>query len=228
MALSELCEPVFQYVCRLNRSARKGVGFEPSAVRADIRQLLADLRAGAQKDPALARNYDEVELGLIYFVDAMIEESGLPFAKEWAQNRLQTELKGKSGGDEDFFDLLDEALKDNSEAGTERLSVYYTCLGLGFTGFYAGNPEYLRRKMMEMSARLRPMMDRDLQSRIAPTAYEHLDTSDLIQPAGRGLVGVVIALAVVSIVVLGLNAYFYVDSASSLQGSLREIVEMGP
>ena len=228
MKLVEHCEPVFQYVCQLNRAARKNAGMEPASVRAEIKQRLSDLQAKAQQDPALARGWSEVELPLLYFIDHMIEESNLAFAKEWQSNRLQTEMKGKSGGDEDFFDLLDETLKETNEAATEQLAVYYTCLGLGFTGFYAGQPEYLRRKMMEISARLHHMMDRDTSSRIVPTAYEHVDTSDLIQPPGRSLVGVIIALAAAAVVVIGLNWYFYTSKSAELRSSLQQIEAQAP
>lgn len=227
MKLVELCEPLFQYVCRLNRSARKGAGIEPASVRADVKQILADMRSTATANPALSSNYGQVELPLIYFVDQMIEESSLAFAKDWAQSRLQVEMKGKAGGDEDFFDLLDETLKDQSEAATERLAVYYVCLGLGFTGFYAGQPEYLRTKMKEISARLRHMMGPDHASRIVPTAYENVDTSDLIQPPGRSLVGLAVALVAVMIVVGVMNVWFYRGAAGVLEDSLSSIVEKG-
>lgn len=227
MRLIELCEPLLQYVCRLNRSGRKGAGLSPAAVRADVKQILSEMRATAQADAALARNYDEVELPLIYFVDAMIEESGLPFARDWAQQRLQTELKGKTGGDEDFFDLLDETLKDQSEAANERLSVFYTCIGLGFTGFYTGNPEFLRRKMQEVSARIRSMMDSDVAARIVPSAYENVDQSDLIRPPGRSVVGFVIALVTVAIVVVVGNTYLYYSTTEQLRTDIQSVVEEG-
>ncbi|MAY74360.1 MAG: hypothetical protein CMJ31_06470 [Phycisphaerae bacterium] len=227
MRLVELCEPLFQYVCRLNRSARKGAGIEPASVRADVKQILADMRATAASNPGLTSNYEKIELPLIYFVDQMIEESHLAFARDWAQQRLQTEMKGKTGGDEDFFDLLDETLKDQSEAATERLAVFYTCLGLGFTGFYQGQPEYLRTKMKEISARLRPMLGPDHVTRIVPTAYENVDTSDLIQPPGRSLVGLAVALVAVMIVVAVMNVWFYNAAAGDMRRAIEHIVDEG-
>ena len=50
-----------------------------------------------------------------------------------------------------FFDLLDETLNDPSDEATERLKIFYTCLGLGFSGWYAGQSEYLRGKMLDIS-----------------------------------------------------------------------------
>lgn len=227
MRLVDLCDPLFQYVCRLNRSARKGAGVEPSVVRADVKQMLAEMRAKAGQNPALSGNFEKVELPLIYFVDAMIEESGLAFAKGWSQNRLQTEMKGVSGGDEHFFELLDETLADPSEAGTERLAVFYCCLGLGFTGWYTGQPEYLRRKMMEISSRLRAMIDTDRAGRIVPEAYENVDTSNLIQPPARSVVGFAVALVVVMLTVLVMNGAMYFQASGALRSALENVRSEG-
>lgn len=220
MKLLENCEDVFQYVCRLNRSARKGVPLEATMVRADIKQLLSKARSRASGDPLLGQQFERVERPLVYFIDFMIEESTLPFAGEWKANRLQKELFSVADGDEHFFDLLDETLRDTSKQGTERLGVFYTCLGLGFTGFYAGQPEYLRRKMMEMQARLRDLVDMDTGSRVVPEAYEHVDTSDLIQPPARSLIGLGIAVAAVVVAVFVSSVVMYQKQSKEMRDAI--------
>jgi hypothetical protein len=40
--LLDLCEPLFQYVCRLNRSARKGGNYELSQVQSENKGYLAE------------------------------------------------------------------------------------------------------------------------------------------------------------------------------------------
>jgi type IV/VI secretion system ImpK/VasF family protein len=220
MRLHELCEPLFQYVCRLNRSARKGVGLEPNLVRTDIQALFSEMRSRAAGEAGLADQFAKVELGLIYFVDFMIKESSLAFAGQWKELAHD---QGKMAGDEEFFDLLDETLRDPSEAASERLTVYYTCLGLGFTGFYTGQPEYLRKKMMEIQARVRGVMDQDVSSRICPEAYEHVDTRPLNLPPLRNLTGMLVVLVAVVISVLVANWWMYARAASELKGSLATI-----
>lgn len=220
MRLHELCEPLFQYVCRLNRSARKGVGLEPNLVRTDIQALFSEMRGRASSEAGLADQFAKVELGLIYFVDFMIKESSLAFAGQWKELAHD---QGKMAGDEEFFDLLDETLRDPSEAASERLTVYYTCLGLGFTGFYTGQPEYLRKKMMEIQARVRSVMDQDVSSRICPEAYEHVDTRPLNLPPLRNLKGMVLVLVAVVLSVLVANWWMYARAASSLKESLGTI-----
>ena len=225
MNLLEVCEELFQYVCRLNRSARKGAPMEPAMVRSDIKTTLSRVRSKAGSDPLLAQQYDKVERPLIYFVDFMIEESSLPFASEWKGSRLQNEYFSVNDGDEHFFDMLDETLRDNSREATERLRVFYTCLGLGFTGFYAGQPEYLRRKMMEMNARLRDIMDTEAGARIVPEAYEHTDTSDLVQPPTRSLVSLVIAMCVVLVTLVVTSVYLYMAQSSEMREAFDAINE---
>lgn len=222
LRLHELCEPLFQYVCRLNRSARKGVGLEPNLVRTDIQALFSDMRSRAASDPGLADQFAKVELALIYFVDFMIKESSLSFAHQWKE--LAHDL-GKMAGDEEFFDLLDETLRDPSEAATERLAVYYTCLGLGFTGFYTGQPEYLRKKMMEIQARIRGFVDTDTSGRVCPEAYEHVDTRPLNLPPLRNLTAIVVVLVAVLIGVLVTNWVLYRTSVRELDRSLKYVID---
>lgn len=224
MTLLELCEPFFQYICRLNRSARKGVRFEAASVRSDLRTLLAETRQRAGNAPGLTEQFERIEPALVYFADFMVRESRLDFASQWEDLARE---RNETAGDEAFFDLLDETLADTSERATERLSVFYTCIGLGFTGFYAGQPEYLRKKMMEISARIRPMIDKDDGSKICPEAYEHTNTADLIEPAARSLVGIGIALAGLIVVLIGLNVYLYRSASGDLLEALQAIVRAG-
>lgn len=223
MKLLEVCEELFQYACRLNRSARKGAPLEPTMVRSDIKTILSRIRSKAGSDPMLAQQFDKIERPLIYFIDFMIEESELPFAGEWKSSRLQNEYFSVNDGDEHFFDLLDETLRDTSREATERLAVFYSCVGLGFSGFYAGQPEYLRRKMMEMNARLRDIMDTEAGAKIVPEAYEHTDTSDLVQPPTRSLIGLVIAMVVVLVTMIGLSVYMYMSQSAEMRDAFDAI-----
>src|SRR6516164_4908403 len=155
MTILELCEPLFRKICLLNRLGRKGGGslnYEP--LRLEIEELFSQARQVSQEDAELRLQWQKLELPLIFFVDSMISESGLPLAPTWNRNRLAYDRK-ELAGDEKFFDLLDETLADPSDEASQRLLVYYTCIGLGFTGWYASQPEYLRGKMLDLSQRIR-------------------------------------------------------------------------
>ena len=202
MMLLELCEPLFQYVCRLRRSARMGRTIEMDEVRSDISEIFSKMKEDASSDMELLTQYEKVELPLIFFTDFMIKESDLPFAYDWVElGRERNEL----AGDEKFFDLLDAELADPSDSATQRLVIFYTCLGLGFTGVYTGQVESIQRTISQISGRISGLMDADKKSYICPEAYENVDTRDFIEPPGAKLIGIGITL--IALVIIWAVAY---------------------
>jgi len=219
--LVDLCEPVFQYICRLNRSARKGGNYELSQVQAEIKGMLAEAR-GKAVGANLAQPWEQIELILMFFCDFMIKESALPWAREWKELAFE---RHEMAGDEKFFDILEETLKDKSPNANERLAVFYVCMGLGFSGWYTGQPEYLRRKMKEIAARLQAAGQFADAQRICPDAYEKVDTRDLIEPPGTKLIGIGIALIGLMIVLFFTYGFLYRDSANNLRIALKNITK---
>lgn len=202
MTLLELCEPLFQYVCRLRRSARMGRSMGMDEVRNDIAGIFSEMKAEALSSPELVTQYEKVELPLVFFADFMIKESNLPFAADWVElGRERNEL----AGDEKFFDLLDAELADPSDAASQRLVIFYTCLGLGFTGVYTGQLESIQRMISRISGRISGLMDADKKSYICPGAYENVDTRDFVEPPGTKLVGIGITL--VALIIIWAVAY---------------------
>lgn len=224
--LAQVCEPFFQYACRLNRSARKGLAppFEMAAVRSEAEALFESMRRDAAAAGAQVKGaYDKVEIVLVYFFDWLIRSSALPFASAWSDLAL---ARGKPGGDEDFFDELDKTLKDPAPDAPERLGVFYTCLGLGFTGWYAGQPDFLRKKMQEIHARIRAAVDSNPAQRITPEAYEHVNTADLVEPPATRLVGLVLVLAGLAATILAANAALFMERRGELRRTLDGITSL--
>jgi type VI secretion system protein ImpK len=221
MTIIELCEPLFKKVCLLNRFGRKGGAVSYyDKLRLEIEELFKELERVAAGDPLLKAQWQKVEFPLTFFVDSMIAESQLPDAAQWHQHRLAYERK-ELAGDEKFFDFLDETLSDPSPEATERLQVFYTCIGVGFTGWYASQPEYLRGKMLDISQRIRSAMETNRSARICPEAYEHLDTRDLIQPPMLG--GIAVIFVGLCLIVLTVEIYLFRASSLSLTDSLTAI-----
>jgi type VI protein secretion system component VasF len=160
-------------------------------VRNDVKKICEEMKTSASDSAELSAQYDKVELPLIFFVDFMIKESKLTFAAEWSE--LGRERK-QLAGDEKFFDLLDETLANSSDAAAQRLVIFYTCIGLGFTGVYTGHPEDIRKLMSKISSRISGQIDADAKSHVCPEAYENVDTRDFVEPPGAKLVGIGIAL----------------------------------
>lgn len=247
MNLLELTEPIFQQVCRLNRLARKSGGtgasdtsfiakapgapavprvasLDYAVVRSEVKAMFEDLIQKSNSDVRLNAQAKKMELPLLFFVDSMIAESSLPFAAQWNQNRLAYE-RNELAGDEKFFDLLEETMKDSSEDASERLAVYYNCIGLGFTGIYFRQPEYLRKTMLTIAPRIRHLVEADQTAKICPDAYEGIDTRNLVQPPGSKMVFVGI-LFLCFILSVGITYLFLYRAASrSLKVSLEHILK---
>lgn len=222
--LVEFCDPLFQYVTRLNRLARKGGLVDAGQVRSEIRSLMAEVKLKCDSVQGMGEQFAKVRLPLIYFIDFMVRDSALPFAQSW---RSLAEEEKQLGGDQRFWELLDETLRDPSEQATQRLAVFYNCVGLGFTGFYIGQPDMLRRKMLEISGRIKPLMDADESSRITPEAYDNVDTRTLQQPVAGSIMTWVIALVSMSVVLVVGNWVLYGRAQQQIRDSLNRITHAG-
>lgn len=220
VTLPDICDPLFQYVCRQNRAAQRGVSTDGGQVRSELKSMLADLRMQAEAT-GLGDQFSQVRLPLVGFVDFMMRESKHPFSRTW---RSLAEEEKQLGLDQRFFEMLDETLADSSEKATERLAVFHTCIGLGFTGMYIGQPDHLRRKQLEITARIRNKFDTDPAARITPEAYEQTDKRVLQQPVAQGVVSWVILLVVLTVGAVVSNVSLYKSAARKLDASLTKVI----
>ncbi len=191
-------------------------------VRSEIKRIFETMKSEALNSAELSDQYEKIELALVFFVDFMIKESKLTFAYDWYElGRERNEL----AGDEKFFDLLDENLADPSDAATKRLLIFYTCLGLGFTGVYTGQIENIQRLMSKISARISGMIDADEKSYICPEAYENVDDRDFVEPQSTKLVGIGIAL--IGLIIVWSIAYFCMSywTLEAVDDSLNKIIQ---
>lgn len=250
MTLLQLTEPLFQYVCRLNRIARRATGSKPlgdttfftkgsaptspgtparganldyAVARSEVKALFEDMMAKGATDLRLSQQTRKIELALIFFVDSMISESNLPFAAQWNQNRLAYDRQ-ELAGDEKFFDLLDETLKENGEDAPERLAVFYNCIGLGFTGIYFKQPEFLRKTMLSIAPRIRHLVENDQNARICPETYEGVDTRNLVEPPSSRMV--LVGMIFLGFTLAVLISYFvmYRQASKNLNYSIEEVL----
>jgi type VI protein secretion system component VasF len=249
MTLLELTEPLFQYICCLNRIARrrgapksgdttftqrtptvsagaaKGAALDYVVVRSEVKALLEDMMSKAATDLRLSQQARKIELPLLFFVDSMISESALPFAAQWNQNRLAYDRQ-ELAGDEKFFDLLDETMnsKESEEDVAERLAVFYICIGLGFTGIYYKQPEFLRKTMLSIAPRIRHLVENDQTARICPEAYQGVDTSNLVEPPSKRMVFVGLVFACCTLAALISYVLMYKEASRNLNASIEEIL----
>ena len=224
MKLLELYEEIFQYVCRLNRMAKTQAQPEFPRVRAEIKELLDGPVRSASSDVRLANQVKNMERPILFFIDNLICTSRLKFAPQWAERRLAAE-RNELAGDELFFDLLEKDLTDTSEEAAERLAVYYTCLGLGFTGMYLTQPEKIRAYMDQIFPRVRQWIDSDPRTKIQEEAYRYTDSRVLTEPPSNKIILVAIIFVFVSLSVLVVYYALYKKAVDDVTSSINVITK---
>jgi type VI secretion system protein ImpK len=220
MTLSEVCEPIFVYICALRRAALRGGNPRADGVRSEVKGIFARMHSGAVSDADLEMQYEQVELPLLFFVDFMILESRFKFAKEWQPLAYE---RNELAGDQKFFDLLEETLAEDSPESTERLVILHTCLGLGFNGMHEPGADYLVRAKRRVYARVRKAAGGKATDRICPAAYEHVDTSNLIERTGRKLGAMAAALVLLLGLLLAANFFLFRWTSETIGIVLDEI-----
>ncbi len=215
LTLPELCEPLFQHMCRLNRAARKavesgagsaGIYDDEAEVRSGVRALLSELSERAST-AGIADQFDKVRLCLVFFCDYCIHHSALPYASTWTAMAEVDEDPPHYAAYQEFFDIVEETLLEKSDAADERLIVLYTCMGLGFKGYLEDMPKQLQDKMRQVGHRIRTRVESENAGDICEQAYLYTDKRNLdiqpirtLTPIGLSLVGLILMLIVLNIV----------------------------
>jgi len=210
----------------LNRIARNpgGEGLELAPLQGLIKEIFQDMEQNPGANDRLKGQFQKVRVPLIFFVDSMISESKLGIAPQWHRNRLAYEFN-ELAGDEKFFDLLDETLAEKTPEADERLTIFYTCIGLGFQGWYAGQSEYLRKKMLDLGKRIPSRyIDTQHTARVCPEAYQHVDGRDLVEPPGLKVATMAICFSGLLFVALMVNFYLFHTASTGLAESLKTIL----
>jgi type VI protein secretion system component VasF len=119
---------------------------------------------------------------------------------------------------------MDETLAEpESVSSNERLAVYYTCLGLGFTGGMMYDPATRRQKMAQMARRVLKVMKEEDRTRITPQAYKYTLQDDLIPPPVGPIWQIVVALILLIGVLVVVNAYMYRAQLAELTRHLTTV-----
>lgn len=220
MTLVQLTEPLFLYVGCLTRAAEHKTQFDVDQVRREIISIFADIRLKAEAHPSLAYQYDRtINLALIFYVDFMIKESDLNIANEWVELAFDEQ---ELAGDEQFFDLLEQTLSQNTEVALQQLPVFRECLRLGFTGCYQDDWKYIRQLHADIDNKV--FGERfELSASLTPTAYEHTNEQDLPKRELRSFRAArwIVVLLVVAAVVTNITLFYY--SSGQLRGTLNDI-----
>ena len=235
--LTEFCEPFFLEVGQLIRSSQYGGERDANSVRNRLKNRLDLLDEDASKASAtLAGDYHRIEPVLAFFADDVIMTSSLPFSSQWAgpillasHNRVKV-VDGKQR----FFLELDATLREPESQAAQRLAIFQTCLGLGFTGIHTKNPD----KLSSYSAQILQKLDAHVYNHnagtpICSTAYEVdkqeifkpvVDDQELFRPVREEVL--VIGASCVALVLASVVCYvaFYFNAIDQIQGLLKPII----
>ena len=210
MTLQELVEPLFLYLCRLNRSARAGgPAPAPREARDGLIALLSQMRATAAATPHLALQMRELEPALLLFIDEMHERRDGPLARGLRPIQQRVKRAPEAGR---LLAIVDETLEDPSSAGAERLGILQTCLALAF----AGRPE-------SAGARERAALIALRLGASEPEPAKPL-TGDLTRRTRRALISLAFALVGASTAVVAAQLRAYDHDARQLRSTLQTIV----
>jgi hypothetical protein len=233
-SLMDICEPLFQHVCRLHRAGRKSAEGGGAAIAGDQHEARARLRELIGESGELAEQasqagildqFEKVRLPLVFFCDYVIQHSTLPFAAEWQPMAEVDEDPPHLGWYQEFFAMLDDTLAEHSDAAEERLAVFYTCLGLGFKGYFEDMPKFLQDKMREIQNRVRGRIETDSSRDICDQAYKHTDKRQLEMPPIKTLTPIILVLLGLIVTLFVLNLYLYHDASGQLKKAIDTVVE---
>jgi|TARA_B110000495_G_C23036548_1_gene619298 type IV/VI secretion system ImpK/VasF family protein len=221
MNLIEICEPVWQYICKINRIARNQGSYDYQELKEEIQALIEQLNDKASQEALLSKQYEVIKMPILFFVDSMIVESGISCCQEWDENRLAYDFN-ELAGDESFFDTLEDALMDHSQGSEDVLAFYYVCLGLGFKGFYMHDEDFIRQKLEEVMPRIRNYLQSNEHSLITPEAYE-VNTSNFPTPIAPKIWGMLFIFIGVAAAVFITSIFLYFKATNDLAHSITTI-----
>lgn len=230
--LTELCEPFFLEVCGVIRSTEKGGDRQAWEVHDRLKRKLDALLEQAKNDYAwLAEDYRYIEPVLAYFADVVIQDSKLPYARQWEGQLLLANaprISSKTGRQE-FFDLLAATLCKSGNRAAQQLAIFQTCLGLGFGGAYHDNPAKLRQLSDEILQTLERNAETDprrgkRRERICNEAYEHTQMEELCRPMAEKIwvIGIICCALLLATVVAYVS--IYIDARDEIQRALGGII----
>jgi type VI secretion system protein ImpK len=214
----DLCEPLFLFVCKVNRSKRKGgPTFEPQQLRAEVEKILRDMAKQAYADRDLTLQYNAMKPILLAFVDIMGEQA---LAGKW-QN--MTPGDQTTAGDDFFFGQLEATLPDSTPAARQRLAVFYTCLCLG-AGAARHDARFLNDKINQVAGHIQEFMDLDEKKKLCVSAYQHTDERLLEPPLGQRLASLGIVLVGLLLIAFLANAMLYRQKMRGLNDILNSVL----
>ena len=187
LRLTSACWPVFEFLTNFVRQVKHGAVPAPDQVRYEALSALRDAEDLARNDPATERLWDErVKAMMVYLLDYKMINTDWEGATEWFNDPFEVDPNVLNnpqalGGDRFFedcdeiqreYDLAERRDRRDKDELAELLSLYFTCLRLGFKGQFHDRPLELADYSRRLFNRL-PAYTNTRSQEMFPTAYEH-------------------------------------------------------
>jgi type VI protein secretion system component VasF len=191
LKLTEACWPVFDFLINFDRLCNHQAAPPADQAHYEAKSALRDAEDAAREDTesesawhGASEGAPSVKAMMVYLIDYKMKNSDWPGATDWTD--LETDPDGlndlASEGGEKFFEHCNEMQRNYEESErrdrrdkdklAEVLSLYFTCLRLGFKGQYRDTPQELADYTRRLYARL-PAYNAVRGGRMFPEAYKH-------------------------------------------------------
>jgi type VI protein secretion system component VasF len=217
--IETLCRPVFICICDYWQLNEAGMPPPMEKFRNDIENALKDAKYRAESNSELSREFESIELPLVFFIDYMVTEGNFPFKNDWRElARNYNELSG----DEKFFNLLTGAL--HTPDGRKILPVFYTMLALGFDGIYVNDNKAIEKSMKQCIEKLQDEFDVCQEPIIAINTEKRspLSKTAAAPPFTRTLRKILVASFIFAGLAFLLNFFVFLDASRQFRESLSK------
>lgn len=185
--LTANCWPVFEFMTNFTRQVHHGNVPPPDQVRYEALSALRDAEDLARNDPATERLWDEkVKAMLVYSIDYKMLNTSWEGRDFWFNSLMELDAEvlnhAEALGGEEFFRDCDDLQREYELAErrerrdrhelAELLSLYFSCLALGFKGQYYDRPQELADYTRRLFNRL-PAYSSTRAGEMFPEAYKH-------------------------------------------------------
>lgn len=196
-ALERVIEPVLLTACRLNRARCRGVVVPAGDAQASLAE--ARLRAVEQ---GIGEQLGRLEPLLQSLLDLAVNPESAP----------------EGDRAEAIYDTL--ALPGGIEPAL------FSILTMGGRTLTGEDAEAFRTRMLTLSGSLPGRVDADQSARLTPDAYDHTDTTNLVEPPTRTLPVIGVVFIVAAAVLVATNVLLYRKSAASLIDALDRLASL--
>lgn len=236
LKLTEACWPVFDFLINFQRLVKHNAAPPPDQVRYEAVAALRDAEDLARDEPAVERLWnDRVKAMLVYLIDYKMLNTEWAGRDFWFDQRFETDRTildhVEALGGEKFFEDCDEMQREyeqaerrdrsDKDALAEQLSLYFTCLRLGFRGMYHDRPQELADYTRRLFSRL-PAHATTRGKEMFPDAYKHNQEVKIDYRLGMSLTIVLISFAVILTSWIGVSRYAWSTAVADMRKSVEQ------